>query len=119
MIDKNVVYENINDRELFILEISIKNLIDFNSILSEYQDQPYLFILKLGTIIFGEFVSFGQEYRRELHLMKITPWNQSTKFEIDYLNFSSEIVFQLKIIKNIEKPQLIAFSRMKVFNDQG
>ena len=51
--------------------------------------------------------------------MKITSWNQTVKFEIDYLNFSSELVFQLRVVEGLEKPRLIAFSRVRIFDDEG
>ena len=56
---ESVHYENINQRELFVLEILVKSLVDFNDLLERYQDRQYLFVLRLGTIVFGEFVSFG------------------------------------------------------------
>ncbi len=72
MEDNEIYIEEIRMRDNFILDITIKNLLDYNGFLNDYQDSPYYFEVSIGIIIFEEFYEAGPIFRKELQPMIIT-----------------------------------------------
>lgn len=103
MDESEVFYEDLQSRTSFILDISLKNLLDYNGFLQRYQDCPYYFEVCLGVIDFDEFYQIGQIFRKEIQPMIITQWDQTQRFELQDIDFDTEIAIKLRVYDDYDE----------------
>ncbi len=66
MDESDTIVEEIDQRTSFVLDISIRNLLDYNGYLRKYHDYPHYFEVIFGIIYLGEFFQIGPPFRKEL-----------------------------------------------------
>jgi hypothetical protein len=76
MDETEVLYEEIDSRQNFVFDISLKNLLDYNGFLRRYQDSPYTFEIIIGIIELGDFYQIGPSFRKDIQPMIISQWDQ-------------------------------------------